>query len=127
MTFRKGQIISADLTVDNATAIRDFYKEVIGWEVEEMPLKDGVEAYNDYVVKDSEGNWVGGICHNRGVNQGIPPQWMVYVNVADVGESVRRCIELGGKIIRESRDSHGNYQYVMIQDPAGAILGIVKE
>lgn len=26
-----GSIISADLTVENADQIRDFYKEVIGW------------------------------------------------------------------------------------------------
>lgn len=125
--YNIGAIISADLTTPQAGSLKDFYKEVIGWESEEMQLKDGDETYSDYVMKDDQGNWVGGVCHARGANKDIPPVWMVYVNVADISESIRKCKELGGKIIKESRNKEGVLQYAMIQDPAGAIMAITKE
>jgi len=36
--FPTGTIISADLTVPNADAVRDFYKQVIGWESESLAM-----------------------------------------------------------------------------------------
>lgn len=122
----KGAIISADLTVENAERIRDFYQAVIGWSVEEMPLKDGDEAYSDYVMKDADGNWVGGVCHHRGANKGIPPQWIVYITVQDIAASMQRCLDLGGTVVKESRNQAGECQYVIIRDPAGAVLGLTS-
>lgn len=125
--FKIGSIISADLTVENAEVTRDFYKQVIGWDAESLEMKDAKGAYADYVVKDVDGNWVGGICHSRGVNLGIPPQWIVYVNVEDISRSVEKCKELGGKIIKESKLPDGSFIYVIIQDPTGAVLALTKE
>jgi uncharacterized protein len=124
--FAVGAIISADLTVPNAEGIRDFYKQVIGWESEEMKMSDENGDYTDYVMKDQAGNWVGGVCHARGVNLGIPPQWLVHVNVADIAASVKRCLELGGKVLKEMRGEDGTYYYVVIQDPAGAFLSLTR-
>jgi uncharacterized protein len=124
--FAVGAIISADLTLPNTDAIRDFYKQVIGWESEEMKMSDENGDYTDYVMKDQAGNWVGGVCHARGVNLGIPPQWLVHVNVEDIAASVKRCLELGGKVLKEMRGEDGTYYYVVIQDPAGAFLSLTR-
>lgn len=124
--YNVGAIISADLTTSQAGSLKNFYEAVIGWKSEEMQQKDGEETYPDYVMKDDQGNWVTGVCHARGVNIGIPPVWMVYINVADISESIRKCTELGGKIIKEARTKEGELQYAMIQDPAGAILAVTK-
>ncbi|SEL79739.1 VOC family protein [Parapedobacter koreensis] len=125
-TISKGAIVSADLTVADAEAARDFYQAVIGWSVDEMPMKDGAESYSDYIMKDADGNWAGGVCHHRGTNVGIPPQWIVYINVTDVEASVKRCIELGGTVIKESKDESGKYNYAIISDPFGAVLGLTS-
>lgn len=124
--YSVGTIVSADLTVPNATELKDFYAQVIGWIPEELRMgKD--PNYVDYVMKDSEGNWVGGVCHARGVNMSIPPQWIVYINVADIKDSVEKCKKLGGKVIKEAFDNNGNYMYAMLQDPMGAILAVTHE
>jgi len=125
-TFHVGTIISADLTISDAENIRDFYQQVIGWGVEEMALNDETGPYADYVMKDDKGNWVGGVCHKRGANKDLPPQWIVYVNVKDIAKSVEKCLELGGKVLKESKNDDGSYQYALIEDPAGAILAITK-
>lgn len=121
-----GSIISTDLTIENADTLRDFYREVIGWGIEEMPMKDEDGTYADYIMKDSEGNWAAGVCHSRGSNRGLPPQWIVYINVADVAASMNKCTELGGTVLRESRLADGTLQYALIQDPQGAVLAITK-
>src|SRR5688572_29730516 len=88
-----GAIISADITVPNADEMRDFYKQVIGWDSELMPMSDENGEYSDYVMKDESGGWVGGVCHARGVNKDLPPQWIVYINVKDIAASAQRCVE----------------------------------
>jgi Predicted enzyme related to lactoylglutathione lyase len=125
--YQAGSIISADLTIPNAEAIKDFYKAVIGWETEALTMGDEQGEYNDYVMKDAAGNWVGGICHKRGVNVDQPPGWIVYVNVADIEKSIEKCRALGGKVMKESRMADGTLQFVLIEDPAGAVLALTKE
>lgn len=125
-TFSKGAIVSADLTIGDAGAARDFYRAVVGWNADEMPMKDGEASYSDYIMEDADGNWAGGVCHHRGTNLGIPPQWIVYINVADIGASVQRCIELGGAVVKESKNGSGEYNYAIIRDPFGAVLGLTN-
>lgn len=120
--YQAGQILWRDLTVPDAPAIRDFYKEVIGWEHSDHPMGD----YNDYNMLQAEtGEVITGVIHKRGVNAAIPSVWMLYVGVDDVDASMHRCEELGGKVlVRPSTDVA--YRYAVIQDPAGAIIGIMQ-
>lgn len=121
-----GSILSTDITVPDADALRDFYTQVIGWESEDMKLKDKDGEYADYVMKDAAGNWVGGVCHARGVNSDLPPQWIVYINVADIAKSMEKCLQLGGKVLKESRSREGVIQYALLQDPQGAIIAVTR-
>lgn len=123
-SFKTGAIISADLTVPNTEAIFDFYRQVVGWTSEGMPMEDADGAYEDYVVKDEAGNWVGGVCRPRGPNVGLPPVWLIYVQVADVRASLERCEALGGKVIKQVALDDGTVQYAIIQDPAGAYMAL---
>ncbi|HLT20332.1 MAG TPA: hypothetical protein VKZ96_12795 [Thermomicrobiales bacterium] len=70
--YRIGSIVSADITLDDADALKDFYSQVIGWDTQALTMSDGAGEYQDYIVKDDAGNWVGGVCHARGMNAGIP-------------------------------------------------------
>ncbi|HTG55126.1 MAG TPA: VOC family protein [Niabella sp.] len=122
-SYPVGAIVSADLTIPDAAELKDFYIQVIGWTAEDLTMDDK-EPYADYIMKDAGGNWAGGICHARGVNSNIPPLWMVYINVANIKESVEKCKELGGKVIKEAFDGNGNYIYAMLEDPKGAVLAV---
>lgn len=120
-SYPVGAIVSADLTIPDAAELKDFYTQVIGWTAEDLTMDDE-EPYADYILKDASGNWAGGVCHARGVNSKIPPVWIVYINVANIKESVVKCKELGGKVIKEAFDANGNYIYAMLEDPKGAVL-----
>lgn len=121
-----GTLLSADITVPNADELRDFYKEVVGWEAEPLELHDEEGTYSDYVMKDSAGNWVSGICHKRGANKDLPSQWIVYVTVESIEVSIERCLSLNGCVLKKSLNEDGTIQYALIQDPAGAVLALTK-
>jgi predicted enzyme related to lactoylglutathione lyase len=115
-----GSIVWQDLTVSNAPEVRDFYCQVVGWTYTDHDMED----YNDFNINlPGTAETVAGICHARGTNANIPPQWLVYISVADVAESARRCEELGGKVIDGPR-SMGGATFCVIQDPAGAVAAL---
>lgn len=115
-----GTIAWTDLTVPNADEVRDFYAAVTGWKPEALSMGD----YSDYVMATPEGAGVAGVCHARGTNAGLPPQWLIYITVADVDESIRQCEQQGGKVIAGPKKM-GDGKYCVIQDPAGAVAALI--
>ncbi|MDQ5854033.1 MAG: VOC family protein, partial [Chloroflexota bacterium] len=95
-----GRIAWLDLTVSDASATRDFYRQVVGWSVQNVEIGDGGEHYADYTMLGDDGNPAAGVCHARGVNSGLPPVWMIYLPVGDLGESLGRVQEEGGKVVK---------------------------
>ena len=122
---RVGCISWLDLTVSDASTTRDFYRQVVGWSVQDVEMEDAGERYADYNMLGDDGNPGAGICHARDVNLGLPPVWMIYLPVGDLAESLRRVREGGGKVIKETRGPDGEYAYAAVQDPVGACLALV--
>jgi predicted enzyme related to lactoylglutathione lyase len=118
-----GAITWTDLTVGPAEQIRDFYSAVIGW----APAGLDMGGYDDYVMNDpASGKPVAGVCHARGGNAGLPPVWLIYVNVADIEESIARCIELGGQVVGALRTMGEQGRFCVIRDPAGAVMALFE-
>jgi hypothetical protein len=112
-----------DLTVENASATRDFYRDVVGWKVTDVEMG----GYNDYCMNEPQTDkTVAGICHARGSNAKLPAAWLIYINVGDVDKSVAKCIELGGEVISEIRSYGGQGRYCVIRDPAGAVAALFE-
>jgi predicted enzyme related to lactoylglutathione lyase len=120
-----GRISWLDLTVDGASTTRDFYRQAIGWSVQDIEMEDNGERYVDYTMLDQDGNPVAGICHARGVNVGLPSVWMIYLPVGDLAESLRRVQEEGGKVIKAMQGEDGAYVYAAVQDPVGAYVALM--
>lgn len=122
--FEFGQFFWSDLTVPDATSLKDFYAEVAGWQVQEVAMNDNGEKYNDFAMMINNDTPVSGVCNQRGVNKNIPPQWIMYINVENVSESLNKALNLGGTLLLESKKADGSYNFVIIQDPAGAVFGL---
>lgn len=120
-----GRIYWLDLTVPDAPATRDFYRQVVGWSVQDVEMTDGGERYADYNMLGEDGSPKAGVCHARGVNVGLPPVWMLYLPVGDLAESLRRVQEEGGRIIKPMQGEDGRYVYAAIQDPVGVSLALI--
>ncbi|MDX1501052.1 MAG: VOC family protein [Thermoanaerobaculia bacterium] len=118
-----GSIAWTDLTVAGADGVRDFYAAVVGW----APAPVDMGGYSDYNMTDPDsGEPRAGICHARGDNRGLPPQWLNYLVVADLDASMAICRELGGEVLAGPRGQPGGDRYCVIRDPAGAVAALYQ-
>jgi hypothetical protein len=117
-----GTIVWLDLTVPDAEALRDFYSQVVGWEPAPVPMG----GYSDFtMLPPGVQDPVAGVCHARGENVDLPPQWLMYVVVEDVERSAAECVRLGGQIVAGPRPLMGGLFCVM-RDPAGAVCALFE-
>ena len=122
---RVGRISWLDLTVTDASASRDFYRDVVGWSVQDVEMGDAGGGYSDYAMCASDGAAVAGVCHSRGVNRGLSPVWMIYLPVGDLPQSLARVQENGGEVVEARKGSDDEVAFAVIRDPVGAYLALV--
>lgn len=121
-TSKLGTIGWFDLTVPDAVGVSDFYTAVVGWEREDVDMG----GYADFNMKSVDGTPRAGVCHARGGNEGIPPAWMIYINVDDLDKSLAACGAGGGEQLGGIRSMGEAGRYAFIRDPAGAVCALFE-
>lgn len=117
-----GRIEWMDLTVDDASHIRNFYTSVVGWSSSEVDMG----SYSDFNINlPGTQDTIAGVCHARGSNQNIPSQWLIYVRVESVADSAEKCKKLGGEVLDGPRRMGGS-NFCVIKDPAGAVMALLS-
>lgn len=117
-----GKIGWIDMTVADATEMRDFYANVVGLKPDDVSMGD----YCDYnMTMPGSGEAVAGICHARGSNADLPPGWLIYFVVEDVDASARACEDGGGSIVVSVRGLAGG-RFCVIRDPNGAVAALYQ-
>jgi len=117
-----GSIVWTDLTVPDTETVRDFYQSVVGWSVDPVAMGD----YEDFCVESEDGESVAGICHARGENANLPAQWLIYIRVLNLDNSIEQCEANGGQVLQPPRDM-GESRMAVIQDPAGAVAALFEQ
>jgi hypothetical protein len=118
-----GDVVWIDLTVPDAERLRDFYQKVMGWKPTEVVMG----GYADYIMTHpASGAAVVGICHATGINADLPPQWLVYIRVADLEAGMAACEANGGTVIVKPKPL-GSGRYCVLRDPAGAVLALIQD
>lgn len=122
--IRPGSIVWTDLTVEKAPAIAEFYEAVAGWKSEEVDVADYVD-FN--MVLPATGRAVAGICHAKGQNANLPPQWLIYIVVNDLDASMSECWAKGGRVILGPKEIGPGERYCVVRDPAGAVAALIQQ
>jgi len=119
-----GKIGWIDLTVPDAVQVRDFYSKVVGWSSSSVSMGD----YDDFcmIPKGSEVPSAG-VCHARGKNAEIPAQWIIYITVEDLDNSLEACTSNGGELVSGPREMGDGSRYCVIKDPAGAVAALFQK
>ena len=118
-----GRVEWMDLTVDDASGVRDFYTSVVGWSSSEVDMG----SYSDFNINlPGTEDTIAGVCHARGSNANIPSQWLVYVRVESVADSAEKCTKLGGEVLDGPRRMGGS-NFCVIKDPAGAVMALLSD
>lgn len=115
-----GDFSWCELHTRDVNASKDFYKQLLGWTMEDVPMQNG-----SYTVLKTDGRPIGGIMK---MPSQIPPQasnhWGSYVTVDDVDASVKKARQLGAKILVPPTDSP-DASFCVFEDPQGAVLSII--
>lgn len=117
-----GRVEWMDLTVQDASGVRDFYKSVVGWTSTDVDMGH----YSDFNINlPDTGDTIAGVCHAKGSNANLPSQWLMYVRVESVEDSAAQCKKMGGEVLEGPRRMGGS-NFCVIKDPAGAVLALVS-
>ncbi len=99
--------------------LKKFYADLFGWEIHsDNPMNYGM-------IEPGIGGPEQGV--GGGIAQGDGPRVMVYVQVVDLVETLRRAEELGGRRVLEPVDVPGGPTIAQCEDPEGNVVGLVKQ
>jgi predicted enzyme related to lactoylglutathione lyase len=117
-----GEFVWHDLVTDNPAAARSFYGSLFGWTFEE---RKGIDP--GYTVIKQDGLSIGGIVWRpRVAGETYVAQWLTYVGVPDVDDSVEVFRQQGGQVIRAPLTPRNGLRVAVVADPQGAPLGLAS-
>jgi predicted enzyme related to lactoylglutathione lyase len=115
-----GQFVWYELTTPDVDGARKFYPPITGW---------GTQQFDkDYTMWTTGGVPFAGIftLGPEQRQQGIPPNWMPYIEVNSVDETARKVSALGGTVVVPPTDIPGTGRFAVVRDPQGATFGLYK-
>jgi len=115
-----GQFVWYELTTPDAEAAKKFYPRFTGW---------GTQPFDrDYEMWTSGGVPFAGIFRltQQLSQQGVPPNWMAYVEADDVDATVAKARSLGATVMAGPDDIPNVGRYAVVTDPQGAAFGVYK-
>jgi hypothetical protein len=115
-----GQFVWYELTTPDIEAARKFYPKITGWGTQQFD--------NDYTMWTTGGVPFAGIFRLSAEQrqQGIPPNWMPYIETSNVDETAKQATSLGGAILHGPEEIPGTGRFAVLQDPQSAAFGIYK-
>jgi predicted enzyme related to lactoylglutathione lyase len=99
--------------------LREFYTALFGWKIDtNNPMEYGLVEHGTGGPPDGIGGGIAG--SDR-------PMTIVYVQVVDLLETLRKAEELGGKAVMQPMDVPGGPSIAQLEDPEGNRVGLVKQ
>lgn len=116
--YTPGTFSWADLTTTDQDAAKTFYAALLGWDLTDSPVGDGVV----YSMAAIGGKWVAAISPQpqQQRDAGAPPMWNSYITVQDVDATAARAQELGATMHAPPFDVMTSGRMAVVQDPQGA-------
>ena len=113
-----GQGTHFEIHGEEPAKLADFYRNVFGWQVEQMP---GVNYWRIQTGATETGALHGGLTYRA-----IPDLngWMLFVNVTSLDETVALVQRLGGSIVRPKTAVPRTAWVTIVADPAKNIFGV---
>lgn len=113
----------ADLNTPDQSRAASFYSHLFGWKMSAGKDK-GEPNPGDYYHIMAGHDFIGGIPGNEYRDPNAPPNWMIYVTVADCRATTHQAKSLGGRVYVEPTSIGGEGSFSIIADPQGAVIGL---
>lgn len=113
-------VVHFEIHGKDGKALQDFYKEMFEWTMQTGP------AANYALVEPGIGGPEAGV--GGGIAQSpIAPAVTIYVQVADLAESLKKAESLGGSTVMPPVDVPGGPTVAQMRDPEGNLIGLVQQ
>ena len=110
-----------ELATPDPAKAGDFYTGLFGWDKKVQDM--GPMTYTSFMNGERP---AGGMYKPTPEMGEIPPNWLAYFAVDDADAKVKKANELGATIIVPASDIPNVGRFAVIQDPQGAVFGIIK-
>ena len=100
----------------------EFYKKIADYEIVENTETNRI---SDYILT-SDGFARATVRTIPSGNEQVPPNWLPFVRVKSVTESVTKAKELGGKVWLEPKDELFKGKVAIVADPTGGAIGLLE-
>lgn len=114
----EGQFLWMEHLAEDPAAAASFYQKLLGYQVREQATPGGTY----YVLTQAQPR--AGIL--RLPVEGVRPNWLTYVRVADPASLVARVEALGGRVVMAPRPDVRGGSLALVADPSGAVLALQK-
>lgn len=105
-----------DLTTPDVSAATAFYRDVVGWDVE-----DGGNEYDGYLTAHRDGAAAAGI---GPLPEGVRPAWTLYFASDDADGTAAAVTAAGGEVLLPPGDVGPLGRMFIATDPTGAVFGV---
>jgi hypothetical protein len=110
-----------ELVTRNADKCKEFYSQLFGWTTSEKEIGGA-----PHTLFHREGDEHASMIQTRPEWGDVAPHWMAYVAVDDVDAAAKQAERLGGTIAVPPSDIPTVGRAVVITDPGGAPLALIK-
>lgn len=107
-----------ELATTNQAAAKTFYSQLFGWDVQDFPISDN-ETYSIF-KRDGRDTAAAYTMRPEEHQQGVPPFWLVYIEVADVDLMAATITAAGGTVMAPPFDVMEMGRMAVVTDPAGS-------
>ena len=126
MTEDGGAFIWYELMTDDVAGAREFYRAVVGWEIEAEG--QAVPTGTTYrMIQRADGGMAGGLLEITADMKanGAKPDWLGYIHHPDVDAAVAKVTEAGGTAHMPPMDMPVG-RMAMVSDPQGAVFYLMN-
>lgn len=117
---RSGDVSWHELTTTDHAAAFDFYSRLFGWEKTSAFDMGAMGLYQMY----GQGERTYGGMFNKTAEMPMPPNWLCYVRVDDVGRTAEAVTRGGGQVINGPMEVPGGDLIAQCLDPQGAMFAV---
>lgn len=122
MAHAPGSFCWFELATTDQDGAKRFYQTLFGWNVQDSPMGPN-ELYSMFTLGGAD---VGAAYTMRKEqrDQGVPPNWLVYVAVTDAELIAERAATLGGMVLSAAFKVGEFGRMAVLQDPTGAVFAV---
>ncbi|MFB9471913.1 VOC family protein [Nonomuraea salmonea] len=121
LVTEQGSLCWVELFKPDPGGVRDFYRAVFGWRIEDLPM--GGETYP--VITPAEGDESASVAGIVRLPEGERAHWLPYFEVPDCDATAALAQRLGGTLRGPATSTEGVGRMAFAADPFGAAFAVI--